>query len=398
MDIHYTPDELAFREEVRDFLHKELPASLSAKVKLGKRLGKADLAGWMKTLNQRGWYASHWPEALGGTGWSIVQKHIFDEECATFGAPRVLPFGVMMVGPVIIKFGTPEQKAHYLPRILDGTDWWCQGYSEPGAGSDLASLKTRAVRDGDHYIVNGQKTWTTLAQHADWMFCLVRTDAEAKPQRGISFLLIDMKSPGVSVRPIITLDGEHEVNEVFLDNVRVPVANLVGTENEGWTCAKFLLTYERTGLAGIGMSKALLEHLKRVSGRELCDGKPMIEDPLFRCQIAEIEMQLMAIEMSTLRTLAAARDGGVPGAESSILKVKGTEIRQAITHLLRKVLGPHAMPFLEEEMELDYQGELLHTEYSATPAGQYFIMRKVSIYGGSNEIQKNIVSKMILEL
>lgn len=398
MDIHYTPDELAFREEVRAFLHKELPASLAAKVRLGKRLGKADLALWMRTLNKRGWYASHWPVELGGPGWSVVQKHIFDEECAAAGAPRVLPFGVMMVGPVIIKFGTPEQKAHYLPRILDGTDWWCQGYSEPGAGSDLASLRTRAVRDGDHYIVNGQKTWTTLAQHADWMFCLVRTDAEAKPQRGISFLLIDMKSPGVSVRPIITLDGEHEVNEVFLDNVRVPVGNLVGGENEGWTCAKYLLTYERTGLAGIGMSKSLLEHLKRVASREYCDGQAMIEDPLLRCQIAEIEMQLMAIEMSTLRILAAAKEGGVPGAESSILKVKGTEIRQAITHLLRKVVGANAMPFLEEEMDLDYPGELLHTEYSATPASQYFIMRKVSIFGGSNEIQKNIVSKMILEL
>ncbi len=398
MDIHYTPDELAFREEVRDFLVKQLPANLAAKVKLGKRLGKADLGLWMQILNKRGWYASHWPKELGGTGWSVVQKHIFDEECAAFGAPRVLPFGVMMVGPVIIKFGTPEQKAHYLPRILDGTDWWCQGYSEPGAGSDLASLKTRAVRDGDHYIVNGQKTWTTQAHYADWMFCLVRTDPQAQQQRGISFLLIDMKSPGVSVRPIVTLDGEHDVNEVFFDNVRVPVANLVGAENEGWTCAKYLLTYERTGLAGIGMSKSLLEHLKRVASRELCDGKPMLEDPLLRWQIAEIEMQLLAIEMSTLRILAAAHEGGVPGAESSILKIKGTEIRQAITHLLRKVVGAKAMPFLEEEMDLDYAGELLHTEYSATPASQYFIMRKVSIFGGSNEIQKNIVSKMILEL
>ncbi len=398
MDIHYTPEELAFREEVRDFLRNELPADLSAKVRLGKRLSKADHLRWMRTLNSRGWYAAHWPQELGGTGWNVVQKHIFEEECAAFGAPRVLPFGVLMVGPVIIKFGTPEQKAHYLPRILNCDDWWAQGYSEPGAGSDLASLKTRAVRDGDFYVVNGQKTWTTMGHHADWIFCLVRTDPDAQPQRGISFLLINMRSPGITVRPIITLDGEHEVNEVFFDNVRVPVENLVGKENEGWTCAKYLLTYERTGLAGIGMSKALLEHLKTVAGRELRDGKPLIEDPLFRAQVAEVEMQLMAIEMSTLRTLAAARDGGVPGAESSILKVKGTEIRQAITHLLRKVIGPYALPFLDEEMEQDYDGELLHTDYSATPASQYFIMRKVSIYGGSNEIQKNIVSKMILEL
>ena len=269
-------------------------------------------------------------------------------------------------------------------------------------GSDLASLKTTAVRgvdaQGEHYIVNGQKTWTTLGQHANMIFCLVRTDPEAQQQRGISFLLIDMKSPGISVRPIITLDGDHEVNEVFFDNVRVPVENLVGEENQGWTCAKYLLTHERTGLAGIGSSKAVLAHLKRIAMKEVCDGKPMLEDPLFRAQVAEVEMQLMAIEMSTLRILAAAKEGGVPGAESSILKVKGTEIRQAITHLLRKVIGPYALPFLEEEMQLDYDGELLHADYSASLAGDYFNMRKLSIFGGSNEIQKNIVSKMILEL
>ncbi|MCY1331074.1 putative acyl-CoA dehydrogenase FadE17 [compost metagenome] len=398
MDIHYTPEELAFREEVRAFLREKLPADLAAKVKLGKRLSKEDNIFWMRTLNERGWHASLWPVEYGGTGWSVVEKYIFEEECATFGAPRVLPFGAVMVGPVIIKFGTEEQKAHYLPRILDMTDWWAQGYSEPGSGSDLASLKTRAVRDGDHYIVNGQKTWTTLGHNADWIFCLVRTDPEAKMQRGISFLLIDMKSPGVSVRPIITLDGEHEVNEVFFDDVRVPVANLVGKENEGWTCAKYLLTHERTGLAGIGFSKQLLKQLKAIAGRELKNGTPLIDDPLFRAQIAEVEMQLIATEMSNLRILAAARDGGGTGAESSILKVKGTEIRQALTHLLRKAVGPYALPFLEEEMDQAFGGELLHTDYSATLASQYFIMRKLSIYGGSNEIQKNIVSKVNLGL
>ncbi|WP_259758356.1 acyl-CoA dehydrogenase family protein [Pseudomonas sp. GCEP-101] len=396
MDIHFTPDELAFRDEVRHFLETKLPTDIATKVRLGKHLNKADHQRWQRVLAEQGWYATHWPEAFGGTGWNAVQKHIFEEECAAFGAPRTIPFGVNMVAPVIIKFGTPEQQAHYLPRILDGTDWWCQGYSEPAAGSDLASLKTRAVRDGDHYVVNGQKTWTTLGQHADWIFCLVRTDPEAQQQRGISFLLIDMKSPGITVRPIITLDGEHEVNEVFFDNVRVPVENLVGRENEGWTCAKYLLTYERTGLAGIGASKAVLAHLKQVARRELCDGKPMLDDPLFRAQVAEVEMQLMAIEMSTLRILAAAREGGVPGAESSILKVKGTEIRQAISHLLRKVLGPYALPFIEDEFELG--AEPLHADYSAAPASQYFNLRKLSIFGGSNEIQKNIVSKMILEL
>ncbi|WP_207884818.1 acyl-CoA dehydrogenase family protein [Pseudomonas sp. 30_B] len=396
MDIHFTPDELAFRDEVRQFLQTQLPQDIATKVRLGKHLTKADHQRWQRVLAGQGWYATHWPEEFGGTGWNAVQKHIFEEECAAFGAPRTIPFGVNMVAPVIIKFGTPEQQAHYLPRILDGTDWWCQGYSEPGAGSDLASLKTRAVRDGDHYVVNGQKTWTTLGQHADWIFCLVRTDPEAQQQRGISFLLIDMQTPGITVRPIITLDGEHEVNEVFFDNVRVPVENLVGRENEGWTCAKYLLTYERTGLAGIGASKAVLAHLKQVASRELCDGRPMLEDPLFRAQVAEVEMQLMAIEMSTLRILAAAREGGVPGAESSILKVKGTEIRQAISHLLRKVLGPYALPFIEDEFELG--AEPLHADYSAAPASQYFNLRKLSIFGGSNEIQKNIVSKMILEL
>ncbi|MBM7061743.1 acyl-CoA dehydrogenase family protein [Pseudomonas sp. UL073] len=398
MDIHYTPAELAFRDEVRAFLTAELPADIAAKVRLGKHLSKQDHQRWQQILSKRGWFAVGWPEELGGVEWGAVEKHIFDEECAAFGAPRTIPFGVNMVAPVIIKFGTPEQKAHYLPRILDGTDWWCQGYSEPGAGSDLASLKTRAVRDGDHYVVNGQKTWTTLGQYADWIFCLVRTDPEAQQQRGISFLLIDMQTPGITVRPIITLDGDHEVNEVFFDNVRVPVENLVGRENEGWTCAKYLLTHERTGLAGIGGSKALLKHLKKVARAELCDGKPLIDDPLFRAQVAEVEMQLRAIEIATLRICAAAAHGGVPGTESSILKIKGTEIRQAITHLLRKVIGPYALPMLEEELDLQFAGELLHADYSASLSGDYFNMRKLSIFGGSNEIQKNIVSKMILEL
>jgi alkylation response protein AidB-like acyl-CoA dehydrogenase len=394
MDIHYTPEELAFREEVRAFLRDKLPAELATKVRLGKRLSKEENVFWMRTLNERGWHASLWPVEYGGTGWSVVQKYVFEEECAAFGAPRVLPFGAVMVGPVIIQFGTEAQKAHFLPRILDMTDWWAQGYSEPGSGSDLASLKTRAVREGDDYIVNGQKSWTTMGQHADWIFCLVRTDSGVQPQRGISFLLIDMKSPGITVRPIITLDGDHEVNEVFFDNVRVPVGNLVGKENEGWTCAKFLLTHERTGLAGIGYSKQLLRQLKGIATIERKTGRALIDDPLFRAQVAEVEMQLMAAEMSNLRILAAAREGGGSGAESSILKVRGTEIRQAITHLLRKAVGPYALPFLEEEMEQAYVSDQLHADYSATVASQYFIMRKLSIYGGSNEIQKNIVSKV----
>ncbi|PBJ27804.1 Acryloyl-CoA reductase (NADH) [Pseudomonas sp. ACN8] len=397
MDIEFSPQEQAFRQEVRAFLRDNLPGELSERISLGKRLSKTHQVQWMQILDRQGWLAPGWPVEFGGTGWSAVQKHIFDEECFAAGAPKVVSFGLKMVAPVIIKFGTAEQKAHFLPRILSSEDWWCQGYSEPGAGSDLSSLKTRAVREGDHYVVNGQKTWTTLAHFADWMFCLVRTDPEARQQRGISFLLIDMKTPGITVRPIITLDGEHEVNEVFFDNVRVPVANLVGQENEGWTCAKYLLTHERTSIGGIAQNKALLTRLKRIASQEVRDGRTLIEDPLFRAQIAEVDMQLMAAEMSNLRTLAATQNGDVPGAESSFLKIRGTEIRQAITYLISKAVGPYALPFIEDE--LGYGSEpLLYTDYSSAATYQYLDARKASIYGGANEIQKNIIAKMILEL
>ena len=398
MNINFTPEELAFRDEVRAFFKAQLPADIAAKVKGGRRLSKEDHQRWQQVLSKQGWYAPHWPVQHGGTDWTAVQKHIFEEEAAAFGAPRTIPFGVNMVAPVIIKFGNEEQKQRYLPRILNGADWWCQGYSEPGSGSDLASVKTRAVRQGDHYIVNGQKTWTTLGQHANMIFCLVRTDTEAKPQQGISFLLIDMNTPGITVRPIITIEGEHEVNEVFFDDVKVPVENLVGEENKGWTYAKYLLTYERTGLAGIGLSKAALEHLKELAGRVKKNGQPLIQDSYFRRRIAQVEIDLMAAEISNLRIVAAVEGGGVPGAESSMLKVRGTEIRQAITDLLRRAVGPYAQPFLEEELHLEYEGEYLSDEYAAPLAGQYFNNRKLSIFGGSNEIQKNIVSKMILEL
>lgn len=398
MNINFDEAELAFRDEVRAFLSEALPADIAAKVKKLKHLSKEDHQRWQRILNKKGWYATHWPVEHGGTDWTPSQKHIFDEESAAYGAPRIVPFGVNMVAPVIIKFGSEQQKSRYLPRILSGEDWWCQGYSEPGAGSDLASLKTRAVRDGDHYIVNGQKTWTTLGQHANMIFCLVRTDTEVQPQRGISFLLIDMNDPGITVRPIITLDGEHEVNEVFFDDVKVPVENLVGEENKGWTYAKYLLTYERTGLAGIGASKAALHRLKEIAMDQRKNGKPLLEDPVFRNRVAEVEIDLMAAEITNLRIIAAVEGGGVPGAESSMLKVKGTEIRQAITALMRRAIGPYAQPFLPEEMDLDYEGEHLTNDYAASLAPHYYNMRKLSIFGGSNEIQKNIVSKMILEL
>ena len=399
MDINYTPEESAFRDEVRAFLNDKLPADISRKVKEHKRLGKEDTVRWQKILNEQGWLALHWPKEYGGTGWSPIQKHIFEEECAEAGAPTVLPFGVNMVAPVIIKFGTQEQKDYYLPRILRSDDWWCQGYSEPGAGSDLAGLKTRAVRDGDHYIVNGQKTWTTLGQHANMIFCLVRTDPDAKKQEGISFLLIDMeKSEGITVRPLITLDGEHEVNEVFFDDVKVPVENLVGEENKGWTCAKYLLTFERTGIAGVGSSKAALAHLKQVAREQQVNGKPLIEEPHFRSRLADVEMELMSLEMTNLRTVAAAEAGGVPGAESSFLKIMGTELRQEITDLFRRAAGPHALPFLPEQLAGDFDGETVGPEFAGSVASRYFNFRKLSIFGGSNEIQKNIISKMILGL
>jgi alkylation response protein AidB-like acyl-CoA dehydrogenase len=398
MDMNYTAEELAFRDEVRSFLDDKLPEDIAAKVKAFKKLTKEDHQRWQKILAAKGWYATHWPEEYGGVKWSPVQKHIWDEESCHYGVPRSVPFGVNMVAPVIIKFGSEEQRQHYLPKILSGEHWWCQGYSEPGAGSDLASLKCRAERQGDHYIVNGQKTWTTLGQHANMIFCLVRTNTEVKKQEGISFLLIDMDTPGISVRPIVTLDGEHEVNEVFFQDVKVPVENLVGEEDKGWTYAKYLLTYERTGLAGIGLSKAALEHLKALASRCVKNGKPLLEDTSFSQRIAKVEIDLMAASISNLRIIAAVEGGGMPGAESSMLKVKGTEIRQSINDLARRALGPYALPFLEEEMSLDYDGEFLSDENAAPVTPQYFNNRKLSIFGGSNEIQKNIVSKMILGL
>ena len=398
MDMNFTPDEIAFRDEVRSFLKERLPKSLAAKVKGGKRLVRGDYELWHERLNERGWLAWHWPVEHGGTGWTPIEKHIFEEECVAAGAPRVLPFGLNMLGPVLIKFGSEEQRAHYLPRILNGDDWWCQGYSEPGSGSDLASLKTKAVRDGDHYVVNGQKTWTTLGHFADWIFCLVRTDSDCKPQEGISFLLIDMKTPGVTVRPIITLDGEHEVNEVFFEDVRVPVENLVGEENKGWTYAKYLLTYERTGIAGVAFAKNGLAHLKQVAARQMKGGKPLAQDPLFAMKIAQVEIDLMAMETFNLRMVSTAQQGGIPGVESSLLKIKGTEIRQEITDLLRRALGPYAAPFVPEALDEGYNEPPIGPEDANLVASQYFNMRKVSIYGGSNEIQKNIVAKMMLGL
>ncbi|MGB7543951.1 MAG: acyl-CoA dehydrogenase family protein [Burkholderiales bacterium] len=396
MDLDYTPAELAFRDQVRAFVRAGLPQDISRRVLEHKRLHKDDWVRWQTILYQKGWAAGHWPKEYGGCAWTPIQMHLFEEESAAAGAPRLIPFGLNMVAPVIMQFGSPWQKRHYLPRILSTEDWWCQGYSEPGSGSDLASLKTRAVRSGDHYVVNGQKTWTTLAQYADMIFCLVRTSSEGRKQEGISFLLIDMHSPGVTVRPIIMLDEEHEVNEVFFDDVKVPAENLVGEENKGWTYAKFLLGHERTGIAGVGASRRELQTLKSIASAQAHNGRPLIADARFAARIAEVEIELLALEMTVLRVLSARTQA--PGPEASILKIKGTEIQQALTELMMEALGPYALPFIPEAMELDWKGEPVGPEYAAPLAARYFNLRKATIYGGSNEIQRNIIAQMVLGL
>jgi len=393
MDLAFSDEENGFRESVRVFLKQNLPTRLSEKMTLGKRLTRDDMVEWHAILNKQGWLAVNWPEEWGGTGWTAVQKHIFDEECWKAGAPRTVPFGLGMLAPVLIKFGNDAQKAHYLPRILDGTDWWCQGYSEPGAGSDLASLKTKAVRDGDHYVVNGQKTWTTLGHFANWIFCLVRTSTEGKPQEGISFLLIDMNTPGVEVRPIILLEGEHEVNEVFFDNVKVPVENLVGEENKGWTYAKYLLTHERTGTANVGNSNAAFDRLKSITKDQKKNGKPLSSDPYFAARMARVEMDLNALKTTNLRILAQADAGAAAGPESSMLKVKGTAVRQEINDLARRALGPYALPFSSEALEEGYNEAPIGPDYANPMAARYFNNRKMSIFAGSDEVQRSIITK-----
>lgn len=394
MDVDFTQEDLAFRDEVRAFIEANYPQQLKDVDRPG--LSRDDMLAWHKVLHEKGWVAPSWPVEYGGTGWSVTQRYIFNEESARYGTIPPLPFGVQMLGPVVFTFGNQAQKDWVLPGILSGEHWWCQGYSEPGAGSDLAALRTRAVRDGDHYVVNGHKMWTTLAQHADWIFCLVRTDAETdKRQDGISFLLIDMKSEGIEVRPIITIDGSHEVNEVFLEDVRVPVENLVGEENKGWTIAKFLLSNERSGIAGVARSKKSVERLREIARGQFEDGRPLLEDAAFERKIAELEIDLTALEYTELRTLAAESKGQGPGPESSLLKIKGTEIQQRITELTMEAVGNYAAPWADPDE--------VGNNYTSVGGGvgvsqSYFNNRKTSIYGGSNEIQRNIIAKMVLGL
>jgi alkylation response protein AidB-like acyl-CoA dehydrogenase len=382
---------------VRTFIEENYPAHLRGKQDEGEELSKEDFLAWHKVLHTKGWVAPAWPVEYGGTGWTATQKYIWSEETARADCIRLMPFGLSMVGPVIYTFGTPEQKAQFLPRILSGEDWWCQGYSEPGSGSDLASLRTTAVVDGDHYVVNGQKTWTTMAQHADWGFFLVRTNKDAKQQEGISFLLIDMKTPGITVRPIITLGGEHEVNEVWLEDVRVPVSQRVFEQDKGWTCAKFLLAHERTGIAGVAASKRGVEKVKSIARSEQDGDKPLLANPFFKRKIAELEIDLNALEFTELRSLAGENAGKGPGPESSLLKIKGSEIQQRITELALEAVGHYGAPYFRGFGEGDNEHPI-GPDYAHRTAPTYFNVRKTTIYGGSNEIQRNIIAKMVLGL
>jgi alkylation response protein AidB-like acyl-CoA dehydrogenase len=398
MNLDFNAEELEFQEQVRGFLKTNLPARISQKVERRLRLTKQDHQEWHTILSERGWLATHWPKKWGGTAWNVAQRFIFDVECAVAYAPDVIPFGVKMLGPVLIQYGTEAQRTFWLPRILDGTDWWCQGFSEPGAGSDLASLRCAAVREGKHYIVNGQKTWTTLGQHANMIFCLVRTSDSGKKQQGISFLLIDMTSPGIEVRPIKLLDGEYEVNEIFFTDVRVPATNLVGEENLGWTYAKYLLTLERTSIAGIGQATAAFQKLRHIVNTQVDKGQSLARNPLFAARMAKLEIDLENMKTTNLRVLASAGKGTSPVAESSMLKIRGTEIRQEITSLTRRALGPYAQPFITEALDEGFNGPPVGPDYAAPLTADYLNNRKLSIYGGSNEIQREIIAKAILEL
>ena len=400
MNVNLTEAEIAFRDEVRTFFAEKYPADLREKQDAGITLSRKDTIRWQKLLDEQGWFAVNWPEEYGGTGWSPVQKYIFANEMAAVNAPVIIPFGVSMVGPVIYTFGSEEQKQRYLPDIRASNVWWCQGYSEPGSGSDLASLKTRADRDGDHYIVNGTKTWTTLAHLADWIFCLVRTSSDvARRQEGISFLLIDMTTPGVSVNPIITLEGEHEVNEVHFDNVRVPIENLVGEEGKGWTYGKVLLQHERTNTAGVARSQYRLNRLKEKSAQSIHGGAPLLGDQNFSRKLAAVEIELKALEYTDLRTLAAVATGKAPGPESSILKIKGTEVQQSLDALFVEAAGYYALPYVPEQYVVDFPDEDRIGHGAETRSSlRYFNNRKATIYAGSNEIQKNIISKHVLGL
>tara|TARA_R110002110_G_scaffold415748_1_gene654877 strand:+ start:120499 stop:121683 length:1185 start_codon:yes stop_codon:yes gene_type:complete len=394
VDTSFAPEDLAFRDEVRAFFAEAFDDELQARLNSqDKDTFKPAIVEWQKRLHAKGWVAPNWPEEYGGTGWNATQQFIYDSERASAGIPDVIPFGLKMVGPVIYTFGSQEQKDTFLPRILSSDDWWCQGYSEPGSGSDLASLKTKAELDGDEYVVNGAKIWTTYAQYADWIFCLVRTNSDGKKQQGISFLLIDMNTPGVKVNPIISIDNHHSLNEVEFNNVRVPVANLIGEQDKGWTYAKALLAHERTAIAGVSDSKRGVELIKEYAAKEVNGGKSLLQDPLFQKRLSDIEIDLMALEFTELRVLASVASGGAPGAESSLLKIKGTEIQQAVQALWMDVAA-----YFQGVLPNDLSAEQLGHEFGSQARRSFMYGRAATIYGGSNEVQKNIIAKAVLGL
>mgnify|MGYP006270677003 CR=1 FL=1 len=392
MDTHFAPEDLAFRDEVRSFFAEAYDEALQARLDAKETFREA-VIDWQRRLYDRGWIAPTWPVEYGGAGWTPTQQFIFETERTAAGIRDVVPFGLKMVGPVIYSYGSDEQKSRFLPRILRSEDWWCQGYSEPGAGSDLASLKTRAVRDGDDYIVNGAKIWTTYAQYADWIFCLVRTSTEGRKQAGISFLLIDMQAAGVTVNPIVTIDNHHSLNEVEFRDVRVPVANRVGEENEGWTYGKALLAHERTSIAGVADSKRTLAEVRGFAEREENGGRFLIDDPLFQKRLSDIEIELMALEYTELRVLASLAAGGAPGAESSLLKIKGTEIQQSIQTLCMDVAG-----YYQGLLPSDLSPDVIGHGFGSDARQAFMYGRAATIYGGSNEVQKNIIAKAVLGL
>jgi alkylation response protein AidB-like acyl-CoA dehydrogenase len=394
VDTSFTPEDLAFRDEIRAFIAQAYDKELQAKLASNDpQVYKQAVIDWQKRLNDKGWIAPSWPVEYGGTGWNATQQFIYESERAAAGVRDVVPFGLKMVGPVLYNFGNEEQKKRFLPSILASDEWWCQGYSETGSGSDLASLKTKAVLDGDDYVVTGAKIWTTYAQFADWIFALVRTSSDGKKQQGISFLLIDMKSPGIKVNPIVTIDNHHSLNEVEFNEVRVPVANRIGEQDKGWTYAKALLAHERTSIAGVADSKRMLAQVRDFASQELGGGASLLAEPSFQARLSDIEIELMALEFTELRVLAAVASGGAPGAESSLLKIKGTELQQAVQTLLMDVAA-----YYQGVLPNDLSADQLGHEFGSKARQGYMYGRAATVYGGSNEVQKNIIAKAVLGL
>ena len=398
MDLNFSDEDVKFREKVKAFIKENLSSQLQKKAMNGGSYSKDEIIKWQQALYKNNWFAYNWPKAYGGCEWTPMQRYIFDQETAFAYTPQIIPFGVTMVGPVIIEFGTDLQKQKFLPKILNSEHWWCQGYSEPGAGSDLASLKTKAISDGNSYLVNGTKTWTTLAQHADWMFCLVRTDNSSKPQEGISFILIDMKSKGITVDPIITLDNSHEINTVYLEDVVVPKENLIYHENKGWTVAKYLLSHERTSIAQVARSKSAIKKLKNIASHKIYNNKPLINNARFRDKLTKLEMNLHSLEYTELRILSEEAKGSAPGPEASFLKIRGSELQQEISELTLEAVGAFGLLKSNNDTQDKSNKYFPGPEYANNVGAEYLNLRKTTIYGGSNEIQKNILSKMVLGL